>query len=130
MNVLRRGRRLGLALLAALSFSGLSAMPVSAASLPDHIVNGNFSYPSNINWGRGQGILNGEAQWIYLVNGVQYTDAYPDAYSIPYFNQNSFGWKSNQPATSQYPAGFIEIQKSMDGQVYAEMVAENGNYSI
>lgn len=31
MNVCKRGRRLGLALLAALSFSGLSSMSVSAA---------------------------------------------------------------------------------------------------
>lgn len=53
----KQGRRLGVALLAALCLSGTGAMTVSAASLPDHIVNGNFSYPSNLNWSQGEGIF-------------------------------------------------------------------------
>lgn len=126
----KQGRRLGVALLAALCLSGTGAMTVSAASLPDHIVNGNFSYPSNLNWSQGEGISNKEADWVYVVNGKQYTDQHPEGWSIAGFNQTSFGWKSDQPATDKFPAGVIEMQRSKDGQVYAEMVAENANCAI
>lgn len=126
----KQGRRLGVALLAALCLSGTGAMTVSAASLPDHIVNGNFSYPSNLNWSQGEGILHKEADWVYVVNGKQYTDQHPEGWSIAGFNQTSFGWKSDQPATDKFPAGVIEMQRSKDGQVYAEMVAENANCAI
>lgn len=126
----KHGRQFAAALVAALSLSGLGTMTVSAASLPDHIVNGNFSYPPNINWSQGQGISNGEADWVYIVNGKQYTDQHPEGWTISNFNQASFGWKSNQPAVGKFPAGFLEMQRSRDGQVYAEMVAENGNYAI
>lgn len=123
-------RRFVIACLTMICLGGAGTMTVSAASLPDHIVNGDFSYPSNINWSQGEGILYKEAQWVYVVNGKQYTDQHPEGWTISNFNQASFAWKSNQPAVGQFPAGFIELQRSQDGQVYAEMVAENGNYAI
>lgn len=74
--------------------------------------------------------MHKEADWVYVVNGEQYTDQHPEGWSIAGFNQTSFGWKSDQPATDKFPAGVIEMQRSKDGQVYAEMVAESANCAI
>lgn len=106
------------------------SMPAYAASLPDHIVNGSFSYPS-IDWNNAVGIANGEAQWVYLLPDGRYVhDGNQNGWRVPGFSSSSFGWKSNQPAANGFPGGFVEMQRSRDGQIYAEMVAENGNYTI
>ena len=115
---------------------GLS-FSANANSLPDHIVNGDFSYPSNIQWtygydGAAAGPISGrEALWTYIVNGRQCADGNQTGVVIPGFEQSEFGWKSTQPAMSGFGAGAVEIQSTTDySNQFAEIVAEDGNYAI
>lgn len=126
---------LGLSVSAAAALLSFSA---SAASLPDHIVNGDFQYPSTIRWGDAYGaqgttgqIGSGQAIWTYVINGRQCADTLKTGLAIPGFSQSDFGWRSNQPAMSGFGAGAIELQRIAGStNVVAEMVAEDGNYAI
>ena len=136
------------------SGGGLASAPehqadtIADTQLPDHIVNGDFSYKADQLPFRLP-IMLGEATWTYVHpdKGIWTDDClYPnhnasDCYvggagrvntgTIAGFDAARFGWKSDEPAMNVFPSGPVEIQRSVaDGQVYAEIVAENGNYTI
>lgn len=83
------------------------ALPEPAhAALPDHLINGNFTYPSGINWAAYTylDILGGKAVGNKNTVGT---------ISIPNYDINKVGWRSTQPYVTDYdytvPAGSMQI---------------------
>ena len=78
------------------AISSLLSSPSYALSSCDgkrtEIVNGDFSYPSNIVF--HEQISHGESWWSYVKaqNGMQYDDGHRNGEHIANFNANLFGW--------------------------------------
>lgn len=128
---------------------GLASAPehqvrsIANTQLPDHLVNGDFSYKAD-QLPFKMPIALGEANWTYVHPDTgSWTDDCLDpgkglsctvadgSGTIAGFDAARFGWKSDEPAMNVFPRGPVEIQRSVaDGQVYAEIVAEDGNYAI
>ena len=71
------------------------AYSVAAKTLPDHIVNGDFEYPSIAGHATGK-IMDGYAWWAYILpdEGASQTDQRKAPKTITEFDANRFGWKS------------------------------------
>ena len=102
-----------------------AAEPVVRATLPDHIINGDFEYLkdrilaqatdienfANVDYERGQANS-------FSISGGEWFD-------IEGFNATEFGWKSTQTdASVDGRAPIVEIQRSRDGgNAYGEITA-------
>ena len=101
------------------------------ASLPDHLVNGDFEYP-------GANILNNKGDWW----GVSRKDRMvfapqPRWVSLPStFDSDRFAWDSTEVArvqneSSQWHTNEVELQRdSRTGNMYAELCAYQAHTSI
>ncbi|WEV75382.1 leucine-rich repeat domain-containing protein [Bifidobacterium sp. ESL0800] len=99
--------------------------PFGGANLPDHIVNGNFDYPS---------ISSGvtpiqQVLYVYPVSGYKSFNGGPRAL-IPGFCRSQFGWSSTETTTDTgVNDQRIEMQK-WRGNQHAELVALTPGTSI
>ncbi len=101
------------------------------ASLPDHLVNGDFEYP-------GANVLNNKGDWW----GVSRKDRMvfapqPRWVSLPStFDSDRFAWDSTEVArvqneSSQWHTNEVELQQdSRTGNIYAELCAYQAHTSI
>lgn len=101
------------------------------ASLPDHLVNGDFEYP-------GANVLNNKGDWW----GVSRKDrmvfaSQPRWVSLPStFDSDRFAWDSTEVArvqneSSQWHTNEVELQRdSRTGNMYAELCAYQAHTSI
>lgn len=101
------------------------------ASLPDHLVNGDFEYP-------GANVLNNKGDWW----GVSRKDRMvfapqPRWVSLPStFDSDRFAWDSTEVArvqneSSQWHTNEVELQRdSRTGNMYAELCAYQAHTSI
>lgn len=111
------------------------AYSIAAKTLPDHIVNGDFEYPSIAGHATGK-IMDGYAWWAYILpdEGASQTDQRKAPKTITEFDANRFGWKSLTPAVNGFHAGTVELQRDVKGDTpgmqFAEIVSELGEYAI
>lgn len=104
-------------------------------NLPDHIVNGDFEYPSIAGHATAK-IMDGYAWWAYILpdEGASQTDQRKAPKTITEFDANRFGWKSLTPAVNGFHAGTVELQRDVKGDTpgmqFAEIVSELGEYAI
>lgn len=136
--------------------AGMSAEPALAAQpeathtvdtaadrnvdLPNHIVNGDFSYPNITDYAAEDSLIFGEyARWGYVIpsNGTVETDRQTGdkAVKIRDWDASEFGWRSDSPSggVSAFSAGTVEIQQDVKqdvGEQFAEIVAEQDKYAI
>lgn len=111
------------------------AYSIAAKTLPDHIVNGDFEYPSIAGHATDK-IMDGYAWWAYILpdEGASQTDQRKAPKTITEFDANRFGWKSLTPAVNGFHAGTVELQRDVKGDTpgmqFAEIVSELGEYAI
>lgn len=111
------------------------AYSIAAKTLPDHIVNGDFEYPSIAGHATGK-IMDGYAWWAYILpdEGASQTDQRKAPKTITEFDANRFGWKSLTLAVNGFHAGTVELQRDVKGDTpgmqFAEIVSELGEYAI
>lgn len=110
---------------------GVKNVADTNASLPDHLVNGDFEYP-------GANVLNNKGDWW----GVSRKDRMvfapqPRWVSLPStFDSDRFAWDSTEVArvqneSSQWHTNEVELQRdSRTGNMYAELCAYQAHTSI
>ena len=105
-----------------------------AATYPDHIVNGDFSYPqlSQSQWQNWYGTLPSdptETVWVHIMpNSGQYGyGQYSNQrWTLSGFNKNTFGWNTTDP----YNAIELQSKVSDHSMQWAELVADTAGASI
>ena len=96
------------------------ARSIAAETLPEYLVNGDFSYPG-APWGGAWNIWPDTGQYATVDNPSP-------AGRIDGWNAKRFGWSSTQTVGH---AGVIELQNhSASGNIYAELAAYEKNTSI
>ena len=118
--------------------TGANAAEAQTAGLPDHIVNGDFSYPGwgNLNYGNNTWWTSVADGASYVVHGSGNASWEP----IDGFDQSLFGWSSTQTdciasneawLPGQCRAGAVELQNAHEGgNTYAEITAAQENTAI
>ena len=123
--------------------AGANAAEKQNTGLPDHIVNGDFSYPvwDSIPLSGVPSAWNPDFHWTSILSdtGQAYagpmvpTDGVTAGWqAIPGFDADRFGWKSTQTDTSvDGRAPIVEIQQSHDrSNTYAEITASQAGTAI
>ena len=102
------------------------------ASLPDHLVNGDFEYP-------GANVLNNKGDWwgVSRKDRMVFAAPQPRWVSLPStFDSDRFAWDSTEVArvqneSSQWHTNEVELQRdSRTGNMYAELCAYQAHTSI
>ena len=102
------------------------------ASLPDHLVNGDFEYP-------GANVLNNKGDWwgVSRKDRMVFVEPQPRWVSLPStFDSDRFAWDSTEVArvqneSSQWHTNEVELQRdSRTGNMYAELCAYQAHTSI
>ena len=102
------------------------------ASLPDHIVNGDFEYDDG-----AIGLSETSDNWTYITrqdgmywHSGNWEHGTPEWRSLSNFDKAKFGWDSTQSGSGEQKTNAVELQQDKSGNKYAELAAAQADTAI
>lgn len=102
------------------------------ASLPDHIVNGDFEYDDG-----AIGLSETSDNWTYITrqdgmywHSGNWEHGTPEWRSLSNFDKAKFGWDSTQSGSGEQKTNAVELQQDKSGNKYVELAAAQADTAI